>query len=270
MATHGAENWRELAGKTVLIVDSCTQIGAESARLLSSLGCSVALASSDKEGLESQSAELHVESTSEQNKTVTFPVDFRDDKSIEAMINDVIVTFKELNVFVYASGPLKEDSIESFKMEDLDAQFHRNVRTPLLLTKLVSPYLIRTKGCIVNVCSIMGYRPFPQALTYGSAMKALIHLTSNAASELASKGVRVNAIVPGAIDEHSAEEKDVTTNPKYKEFQDYNSKCHPIGRLGTREEFARAILFLVSSQSSYTTGEILTVDGGRHVLDRDV
>ncbi|PIK53808.1 hypothetical protein BSL78_09302 [Apostichopus japonicus] len=168
---------------------------------------------------------------------------------------------------VNITGTSSEDSIENFKIEDLDKQFSENVRTPLLITKRSSAHLVKTKGCIVNVSSIFGYRPFPQTLTYGMAMKTLIHLTSNSANELASHGVRVNAIIPGAMDTGSQDEKD-QSNPSFKKFQDYNSKCHPLGRLGSSHDYSQALLFLVSEHASFITGEILTVDGGRHVVDR--
>ncbi|XP_071850306.1 3-oxoacyl-[acyl-carrier-protein] reductase FabG-like [Apostichopus japonicus] len=257
-----------LEEKVALIVDTCNDIGRQTTESLLSLGCSVAAASFQKEKLQEFSEVCSRKSVSKA-RLETFSIDRHDDKCLTALIEKVIKSFKEMHILVNITGTSSEDSIENFKIEDLDKQFSENVRTPLLITKRSSAHLVKTKGCIVNVSSIFGYRPFPQTLTYGMAMKTLIHLTSNSANELASHGVRVNAIIPGAMDTGSQDEKD-QSNPSFKKFQDYNSKCHPLGRLGSSHDYSQALLFLVSEHASFITGEILTVDGGRHVVDRDV
>jgi NAD(P)-dependent dehydrogenase (short-subunit alcohol dehydrogenase family) len=111
-------------------------------------------------------------------------------------------------------------------------------------------------GAIVNITSISGLRASTLRTAYGTSKAGLAHLTKQQAAELASLGIRVNAVAPGPVD--TAMAKAVHT-PEIR--QDYHDHM-PLNRYGLEEELAEAIYFLASERASYITGQVLCVDGG--------
>lgn len=114
-------------------------------------------------------------------------------------------------------------------------------------------------GAIVNNASILGSVAFPNASAYVAAKHGLVGLTRVAALEYAPKGIRVNAVCPGFIATPMLERAGLLADPAVKQGLE---AMHPLGRLGTPEEIAEAVLFLCSSKASFITGHPLLVDGG--------
>jgi NAD(P)-dependent dehydrogenase (short-subunit alcohol dehydrogenase family) len=128
-----------------------------------------------------------------------------------------------------------------------------NVSIPMFLTQLAAKYMIqkRIKGTIINISAISGTRPYPNRVAHGTAKAALNMLTRTTALELAPYGIRVNGIAPGAT-------------PYEKNPIDKDSLAAiPLNRMGLPEDQAQAALFLASDDSSWATGQILTIDGGQ-------
>jgi glucose 1-dehydrogenase len=140
--------------------------------------------------------------------------------------------------------------------EDFDSTFAIDVRAAFLLSKEAAPLLGERGGSIVNVTSVHEHVPRPGFLLYGAAKAALGMLTRGFALELASVGIRVNAVAPGVI----ATERNVEAEALAPEI--------PLGRPGTPEEVAAAVCWLVSDEAGYVTGSSVLVDGGaiQHVL----
>jgi NAD(P)-dependent dehydrogenase (short-subunit alcohol dehydrogenase family) len=124
------------------------------------------------------------------------------------------------------------------------------------------PYLIETKGNIVNVSSVAGSRSFPNILAYGVSKAAVDQLTRCSALELAATGVRVNAVNPGVVvtNIHKRGGMDEET---YAAFLERSKETHPIGRVGTPQEVAELIYYLASDKASWITGATYQIDGGR-------
>ncbi|CAB4056411.1 unnamed protein product [Lepeophtheirus salmonis] len=133
------------------------------------------------------------------------------------------------------------------------------------LSMLAVPHLTKTKGNIVNVSSVNGIRSFTGVLAYNMSKAALDQFTQCVALELAPKGIRVNSVNPGVIltDIHK---RSGLTPEEYKQFLEKSKATHALGRTGSAEEVAQAIAFLASSNSSFCTGVLLPVDGGRHAM----
>jgi len=111
-------------------------------------------------------------------------------------------------------------------------------------------------GAIVNITSISGHRASTLRVAYGTSKAALAHLTKQQAAELASLGIRVNAVAPGPVD--TAMAKAVHTPAIRADYHD----AIPLNRYGLEEEIAEAVFFLCSDKASYITGQTLAVDGG--------
>ena len=117
----------------------------------------------------------------------------------------------------------------------------------------------RKRGAIVNCASILGVVGFGGASAYTAAKHGVLGLTQAAALDLATEGVRVNAVCPGFIETPMLERAGMTTDPEVRKGIE---ALHPLGRLGQSHEIAEPVLWLCSSASSFVTGQAILVDGG--------
>jgi NAD(P)-dependent dehydrogenase (short-subunit alcohol dehydrogenase family) len=152
-------------------------------------------------------------------------------------------------------------TVEETSEEEWDRIFDVNVKGTFLMCKYVLPALRENKGCIVNVSSYVGLVGFAGTSAYAASKAAILNLTRSMALDHAKEGIRVNAVCPGSVDTdmiHTA----------WKQFGDVEqarvlwAEKHPLGRIASPEEVARAILFLASEEASFITGAALPVDGG--------
>jgi NAD(P)-dependent dehydrogenase (short-subunit alcohol dehydrogenase family) len=137
-----------------------------------------------------------------------------------------------------------------------------NLRGPFLLTREVLPVMRRqASGVVINNSSTLGLRPIPGTAPYCVAKAALIMLTRATAQEEAQHGIRVAAVCPGVVDTPIHRQRFGGEQPP-AEFLEEMGRLHPLGRVGRPEEVAELVLFLASDSSSWTTGAIVTIDGG--------
>lgn len=154
------------------------------------------------------------------------------------------------NAGIYTPGPF-----ESYTSEKWDELMDINLKGPFLMAQKTMPYLLKTKGNIVNTASIAGLRASASAYVYGESKSGLIMLTKILAREFAQKGVRVNAVCPGVIDTP-------ILGGLTKEVIEKTVGTIPLNRMGQPEDIANVVLFLASDEASYVTGHALVVDGG--------
>jgi NAD(P)-dependent dehydrogenase (short-subunit alcohol dehydrogenase family) len=137
----------------------------------------------------------------------------------------------------------------------VDTTWAVNLRAPLVATRAAWELWMRDNGgSVVNVASIGGLVPTPFLGAYNVAKAAVLHLTRQLAHELAPH-VRVNAVAPGVVQTQFSA-------PLLSMVPHGWDKVHPVGRLGTEQDVARAVLFLADPDSSWISGTTLTVDGG--------
>ncbi len=148
-------------------------------------------------------------------------------------------------------GPLMETSLEAWS-----EVMAVNLTGPFIMTKAAVPLMRETGGAIVNITSISSLRASTLRVAYGTSKAGLGHLTKQMAVELASSGIRVNAVAPGPVDTAMAKK---VHSPEIR--ADYHDAI-PLNRYGLPEELADAIVYLCSPGASYITGQTLAVDGG--------
>lgn len=167
-----------------------------------------------------------------------------------------------LDVLVNAAGILLTGSAASTGLDLWDRTMDINLRAVYDLCRLATPLLQDSKGSIVNVSSVAGTRAFPGVVAYCVSKAAVDQLTRCLALELASDGVRVNAVNPGVVrtELHRRGGMDAAS---YQAFLERSGTTHPLGRIGTPEEVAELILFLASSRAAWVTGDTIAIDGGR-------
>jgi 3alpha(or 20beta)-hydroxysteroid dehydrogenase len=162
--------------------------------------------------------------------------------------------FGSLTTLINNAGMLHRASIAEESPEGFEKSWRVNCLGAFLGIQASLPQLRAAEGAaIVNTCSTGAVRPFPNHIAYGSAKWALRGLTQAAAGELATSGIRVNAVFPGPI----------ATPMLDDETQTRLAASAPFGRIGQPSEVADAVAFLVSDQASFITGSELVIDGGQ-------
>jgi len=191
-------------------------------------------------------------------------VDLYEESAAEKIITATIEKFSRLDVLVNAAGIIANGTIENTALADWDQMMNINVRVIFQLMQAATPFLIQTKGNVVNVSSVTGTRSFPNVLAYCVSKAALDQLTRCAALDLAAKGVRVNAVNPGVV-VTNLHRRSGFDEQKYAAFLEHSKTTHPLGRVGTAEEIAELIYFLASEKAGWITGETISIDGGRQL-----
>lgn len=171
----------------------------------------------------------------------------------------------KLDVLVNNAGIIETGTIENTSLEQFDRVMNTNIRSIYHLTMLAVPYLIKSQGCVVNVSSVNGIRSFPGVLAYNISKASVDQFTRCVALELAAKNVRVNSVNPG-VTVTNLHKRGGMDEETYKKFLEHSKTTHAMGRPGSANELADAILFLSSSSASFITGASLPVDGGRHAM----
>jgi NAD(P)-dependent dehydrogenase (short-subunit alcohol dehydrogenase family) len=176
--------------------------------------------------------------------------DLSDAKVPEHLVGEAHAAFGRLDALVNNAGLTSAKPALELSAEDFDSIFAVDVRAAFLLSKEAAPLLKEQGGSIVNVTSVHEHVPRPGFLLYAAAKAALGMLTRGLALELGAKGIRVNAVAPGAI----ATERNVEAGRLAPEI--------PLGRPGEPEEVASVVSWLVSDEARYVTGTSVLIDGG--------
>lgn len=181
-----------------------------------------------------------------------------------AIVSAAVERFGGIDALVNAAGIIGSGTVENTSDEAWDQMMDINTRAPFRLMRAAMPHLVQRKGAVVNVSSVTGIRSFPGVLAYCVSKAAVDQLTRCAALEVASKGVRVNAVNPGVV-VTNLHRRSGMAEPQYAAFLEHSKDTHPMGRPGAAEEIAELIAFLVSPRSGWITGETIAIDGGRHL-----
>jgi 3-oxoacyl-[acyl-carrier protein] reductase len=172
-------------------------------------------------------------------------------------IDHVLTQVKSIDILINCAGTAVEKPFLLSDFEEFDSQIQSNFLAPIKLTQMVlKTMLLKKKGCIINISSIVGSRFGRGIVVYSSAKAAIDRFTKSLAMEVGRKGIRVNAVCPGMIETKM-------TNMLQKNIPPDLLKMSPLSRPGKPFEIARAVLFLASeNMSSYITGTTLIIDGG--------
>jgi NAD(P)-dependent dehydrogenase (short-subunit alcohol dehydrogenase family) len=246
--------------KVLLVTGGSAGIGAATVRLAAARGYKVAFS------YRSSDAAAHAlvdEVTKAGGIARAFKSDAADEAATIALFNDVDKAFGRLDALVTNAGITGPTaSLETITSATLDEVFALNVRGVFIATreaiKRMATDLGGKGGSIVNLSSVAAALGGPNVWVHYAASKGAIDsFTIGAAKELAPRGIRVNAVVPGLIN------TEIHAKAGMGDRLAQLGSSVPMGRVGTAEEVAKSILFLLSDQASYTTGTFLTVAGGR-------
>ncbi len=248
----------EMKGKVALVTGASSGIGRAAALKFASEGAQVALVARRADKL----AEVANEVEAKGGKGKVLAADVTREDEIERVVRETVAAFGGIDVLVNAAGIIANGTIENTRLADWDYMFSVNVRSPFYLIQCAMPRLIERQGSVVNVSSVTGIRAFPNVLAYCASKAALDQLTHCAALEVASKGVRINAIDPGVV-VTQLHRTGGMKDEAYAQFLEHSKTTHPIGRVGDAAEVAELIYFLASPKAGWITGASYSIDGGR-------
>src|SRR4029077_7418668 len=233
-------------------------IGTTITRMAAEAGATVIAVSRSKENLDEHIAPMAQSGLS----VVPVSADASTDDGVAAMLDQVRRTEGNLYGLVnIAGGAAPATWMPSTRVSRSDWRelFVANLETAFFMSQSISRELrrLRLKGSIISLSSISGMNTAPFHVAYGTAKAAIVAMTRTMAVELALDNIRVNAVAPG-VTETASSRADADADP------DRDRTAIAMGRRGTPEEQAGAILFLLSDLSSYITGQTLLADGGNH------
>ena len=249
-----------VAGDVAVVTGAASGIGLEIARLFYTHGASVVLADIDGEKAAAAATALAADVNKPSTAVgglVGVACNVTDEASVQAAIDTAVTEYGSLDVYVNNAGITRDASLRNLRPEDFDAVINVHLKGTWLGVRAASAVMREAgAGSIINMSSLSGKSGNPGQTNYSAAKAGIIGLTKAAAKELAHKGVRVNAIQPGLI-------RTAMTEAMAPDAFAEREAAIPMKRAGEPAEVAGAALFLASSLSSYMTGAVLEVGGGR-------
>ena len=249
----------EFAGKTALIVGASSGIGKTISRLLLERGAeAVIIVAKNPEKLRAAALELGA-----LGKLITSNTDITDPAQLDILLAQIDSKFGDLDLLVNSAGVFLPKPFLEHTLEDYDRYLNLN-RGTFFITQRVARNMVKRGrgGAIVNIGSMWAKQSVQAtpSSAYSMAKAGLHSLTQHLAMELASAKVRVNAVSPAVV-ETPIFEAFIPQPQVHEALQGFNS-FHPIGRIGTVEDVAEVVSFLLSDKASWVTGAIWDVDGG--------
>jgi 3-oxoacyl-[acyl-carrier protein] reductase len=243
---------REIEGQSVLITGGGSGLGEATARYLTQRGAKVTITGRRADRIAAKAAEIGCNGIA---GDVTKPADR------EAMVESALAyAGGRLDCLFNNAGNMVRGPVEELDEQALLDIFHANVVGAMMLTGLASPHLAATKGLVLFVGSVHTQRAFPGASPYAATKAAVETLSKVYAAELGDRGIRVNCIVPGSVlTEINVRAGLVSEEEAKARFETLNT-IQTIDRLGQGEDIAQAVAYFMASD--FTTGAVLTVDGG--------
>ena len=247
----------DLKGMRVLITGASSGIGSAAAVLFSRQDCYIGV----HYFRTPEGAEKTLEQVKKNSDGILLGADVRDEKQVEAMVGQFAGKAGGIDILINNAGSLIDrQPFETATLDYHEDIYATNVRSIFLVTRAALKYLKQSRGNIVNIGSVGGHTGGAAGSgIYCGAKAAVATETIAMAKEFAKYGIRVNCVLPGFIETRFHEQ--FSTAERRKEVAGQT----PLGRNGTAEDVAKAILFLASEAASFITGEYIAVNGGLYM-----
>lgn len=239
-----------LQGKRVVVTGGSRGIGASIVRCLAESGAQVAFTFTSRE---EAAAEVARSLPGEGHFYVK--MDIASEESVDQAAGQILAKWPEIHGLVNNAGITKDTLLLRMKAEDFSAVVDTNLKGTFLVTKAFTKVLMKNKGSIVNITSVIGQTGNAGQANYAASKAGTVGFTKSVALELASRGVRANCVAPGFI---GTEMTHVLNEDQKKKILEKV----PLGTMGEGRDVAQAVRFLLSDESRYVTGHTLSVNGG--------
>ena len=248
-----------VAGKVAIVTGGSRGIGRMIAEGFVENGVRTYITARKADACAETAAEL-----SKKGECIALPADLSTKEGREAFVTEITAREAKIDILVNNAGAAWGAPFEEYPDEGYDKVMDINVKAIFTLTRDLMPLLKQgasqqNPSRVINIGSIDGLRVSTMDnFAYGASKAAVHFLTKNLALRLGPKGVTVNAIAPGAFQSNMM-------NATLEKFQDKIESENPLGRIGSPEDMAGLALYLASNASKYMTGQIIALDGGRHI-----
>ena len=247
---------KRMENKVAVVTGAASGIGLAAARGLADEGAAVLLADLDAEAAGTAAEALREEG----HRAASTGVDVLSEDSLSRMVDRAVAEFGRLNVLcnnVGGSNPREDLDLLRMSMEEWDRTMDLNVRSTVVASRCAIPHMTAAGGgSIINTASVAGLAGDALQCAYGSSKAAVIRLTQYIATQYGRRGVRCNAVVPGAVMTPAL--RDNLPADVVEDILNHNA----LDFIGVPEDIADAMLFLASDESRYLTGQSIVIDGG--------
>ena len=242
-----------LDNHVALITGAARRIGAAIARTLHAQGADVAI---HYRGSAEEAADLTDELNSQRaDSAASYAADLTDTAGLNTLVEDVVAWRNRLDILVNNASSFYPTPVGEITEDQWDDLIGTNLKAPLFLSQAALPSLREARGVIINIVDVHSQRPLRDHTVYGPSKAGLAMLTRSLAKDLAPE-VRVNGVSPGAILWPENGMSGATKDAILEQV--------PLGRPGTPDDVANAVLFL-AKDADYVTGQIIAIDGGRSI-----
>ena len=243
----------QIEGKVAFVTGASRGIGRAIALTLAEAGADVAV---NYAGNAAAAEEVAAEIRKMGRRALILQGDVSQTDSAASMLDAVVAEFGRCDILVNNAGITRDGLLMRMKEEDWDAVLNTNLKGVFNCTKAALKYMMKQRsGKIVNIASVVGIMGNAGQANYAAAKAGCIGFTKSVAKEVASRGITVNAVAPGLI------ATDMTSVLPDKVIEEMAAGI-PLKRAGQPVDVAKAVLFLVSDDAAYITGQTLNVDGG--------
>jgi 3-oxoacyl-[acyl-carrier protein] reductase len=243
----------DLTDKVAVVTGSSKGIGAAIAKLLAAQGAKVVVNYRSS----AQAAEVVVaDIKAAGGEAVAYEADVSQSDAASQLMKAAIDTYGQIDILVNNAGITRDKLIMTMKDDDWETILQTNLSSVYYCSKaVIRPMMKKRRGRIINMTSVVGLAGQAGQTNYAASKAGIIGFTKALAKEVGSRNITVNAVAPGFIPTD-------LTNVLPEEQIKAIMQNTPLGRLGTLEDVAHAVLFLASDEASFVTGQVLTVDGG--------
>jgi 7-alpha-hydroxysteroid dehydrogenase len=259
-----------ISGKTAIVTGAANGVGLAIARHFADVGANVMFADMDEERLSQEVGEIG----GEESNTSFFAGDLRERLTIANLLSATIDAFDRVDILVNASRQVLYSDPQDIDDDSIDVMLSQNLLAPLRLSQLVARRMIKqakgsgpdagSAGSIVNLSSIAAERTHPALMAFSVSAAALNQMTRSMAVSLSGHRIRVNAVAIGSVMSASLKDRLKESGAGLRdEIIDHT----PLGRIASPGEAAEAAQFLSSESAGFITGQVLTLDGGRTLID---
>lgn len=247
-----------LKGKVAVVTGSSKGIGASIAEHLAAEGASVVVNyASGKDGADAVVSRI----TQKGGKAIAIQGDVSKPEDIQRLFSEVAKEFGRVDVLVNNAGIYEFAPLESITPQHIARHFNLNVTGLLLTTKEAVKLMAPSGGSIVNIGSIVGSMPAPQAAAYSASKAAANAITVSLSQELGPRKIRVNSLEPGMVETEGLRASGMNEG----EFREHMEKTTPLGRVGKPDDIALAATFLASDDARWISGQVIVAAAGKRM-----
>jgi NAD(P)-dependent dehydrogenase (short-subunit alcohol dehydrogenase family) len=248
----------DLEGKYALVTGAARGIGEAIANTLAANGARVAFADIDFDTVKQTAGKVP--------NSLAVAVDISSESQVASAIDEVLQQFGRLDILVNNAGVNTSKhrvNIDQFPLEEWERIVKIDLTGTYLVSRAVSRVMVQQRGGrIINIASVLGVIPARLQCAFTSAKAGVIHLTRTLAIELGEYGILVNCVAPGSTLTEGTKQLFYSNDAAQRDRANRLLSHVPLGRAGTVQEMANAVLFFAAPDSSYITGQTLCVDGG--------